>query len=106
MVPPWWSHTGGSCFSRATTARLHLLRAGGQRGRDRAPAGGGAASGGRDRALRVVARRGMRKDFDMIVDLMLQAGLLQKPMRFEEYVDTRFAEGASGAASWRFEAGE
>jgi NitT/TauT family transport system substrate-binding protein len=47
----------------------------------------------------------LRRDFDLIVDLMLEAGLLDRRLAFEEYVDTRFAEGAAGAASWRFEAG-
>ena len=43
-----------------------------------------------------------RADFDLIVDLMLEAGLLDKKLAFEEYVDTRFAEEAKDARAWDF----
>ena len=46
-----------------------------------------------------------REDFDLIVDLMVQAGLLSRRLAFEEFVDTRFAEGAAGATPWKLEPG-
>jgi NitT/TauT family transport system substrate-binding protein len=46
-----------------------------------------------------------KPDFDLIVELMVQAGLLERPIAFEEYVDTRFAERAVGLHGWSFEAG-
>jgi NitT/TauT family transport system substrate-binding protein len=45
----------------------------------------------------------LAKDFDLIVDLMVQADLLKKRIEFRDYVDTRFAEGAAGAIPWKFE---
>jgi NitT/TauT family transport system substrate-binding protein len=41
-------------------------------------------------------------DFDMVVELMLERGLLEEPIAFEEYVDTRFADGAEDAEAWDF----
>jgi NitT/TauT family transport system substrate-binding protein len=46
-----------------------------------------------------------KPDFDMIVDLMVRAKLLDKPIAFEEFVDPRFAERTAGLQSWQFEAG-
>ena len=46
-----------------------------------------------------------KPDFDMIVDLMLQAELIDKPIAFEEFVDPRFAERAASAPAWQFEPG-
>jgi NitT/TauT family transport system substrate-binding protein len=47
----------------------------------------------------------MKRDFDLIVDLMVAAGLLDRAIPFEEYVDTTFAERTAGLQSWHFEAG-
>ena len=47
-----------------------------------------------------------RNDFDLIVSLMVSTGVLDKPIPFEEFVDTRFAEGAASATPWKYEAGE
>lgn len=46
-----------------------------------------------------------KPDFDLVRDLMLKVGLLDEPIEFEEYVDTRFAAGAMGATAWRYEPG-
>ena len=46
-----------------------------------------------------------RRDFELIVRLMRETGVLDHDISFEEYVDTRFAEGASGMTPWRYEAG-
>lgn len=48
----------------------------------------------------------LRKDFDIITGLMLQTGLLERPIAFEEYIDTRFAEGAQHQTEWRYEPGD
>jgi NitT/TauT family transport system substrate-binding protein len=46
-----------------------------------------------------------KPDFDLIVDLMVNAGLLDKRIAFEDYVDTTFAEHAAGLQGWHFEPG-
>lgn len=46
-----------------------------------------------------------RADFDMVRDLMLEVGLLERPIEFAEYVDPRFAEGAVAATAWDYAAG-
>ncbi|HEX5757673.1 MAG TPA: ABC transporter substrate-binding protein [Thermoanaerobaculia bacterium] len=46
-----------------------------------------------------------KADFDLVRDLMLEAGTLDRPVQFEEYVDVRFAEGTVGLTPWDFEAG-
>ena len=46
-----------------------------------------------------------RKDFDLIRDLMLETGILDRSIEFEEYTDTRFAEGAKDATAWQYEPG-
>jgi NitT/TauT family transport system substrate-binding protein len=43
-------------------------------------------------------------DFDLVRDLMLETGLLNRKIEFKEYTDTRFADGAAGAKPWQFEA--
>lgn len=48
----------------------------------------------------------LRGDFDLIVSLMRETGLLERPIAFEEYVDPRFAEGAKGETEWRYEPGD
>lgn len=46
-----------------------------------------------------------KADFDMVRDLMIETGVLDRKIPFEEYVDVRFAEGASGQTAWKYEAG-
>jgi NitT/TauT family transport system substrate-binding protein len=46
-----------------------------------------------------------RADFELVRDLMLEVGTLDRPIEFEEYVDVRFSEGAMGQTAWRYEAG-
>jgi NitT/TauT family transport system substrate-binding protein len=46
-----------------------------------------------------------RADFEMIVRLMRETGVLDRDIRFEEYIDTRFAEGAQQQTAWKYEAG-
>ena len=48
----------------------------------------------------------LRKDFELIVSLMRETGVLDRPIAFEEYVDTRFAEAARHETEWRYEPGE
>lgn len=43
-----------------------------------------------------------REDFDQITELMLATGTLERPIAFEEYVDTRFAEGADDETAWKY----
>lgn len=47
-----------------------------------------------------------RKDFELIVRLMRETGVLDRDIAFEEYVDTRFAEGAKTKTEWRYEPGD
>ncbi|MEP7122736.1 MAG: ABC transporter substrate-binding protein [Byssovorax sp.] len=47
-----------------------------------------------------------KEDFDMVRDLMMSTGVLDKKIEFEEYVDTRFAETADFQTPWFFEPGE
>jgi NitT/TauT family transport system substrate-binding protein len=44
-----------------------------------------------------------KPDFDMVVDLMVESGVLAKRIEFEEYVDTTFAETAQFQTPWDFE---
>src|ERR1035437_1292438 len=46
-----------------------------------------------------------KPDFDLVRDLMIETGILDRKIEFEEYVDTRFAEGAKEQVAWRYEAG-
>jgi len=46
-----------------------------------------------------------KKDFDFIRDMMLETGILDDSIEFEEYVDTRFAEEANSRTAWSFEPG-
>ena len=49
---------------------------------------------------------GPRKaDFDMVRDMMIETGVLDRRIPFEEYTDTRFADGAAGEQAWRYEPG-
>ncbi len=54
----------------------------------------------------IYSRLAPRKpDFDLVRDMMLDVGTLDRPIEFHEYVDTRFADGAADETAWRFEAG-
>jgi NitT/TauT family transport system substrate-binding protein len=46
-----------------------------------------------------------KADFDLVVDLMVESGVLDKKIEFAEYVDVRFAETATFRSPWTFEAG-
>src|SRR5215831_7755600 len=46
-----------------------------------------------------------KADFDMVVDLMVATGVLDKRIEFAEYADTRFADTASIQTAWKYEAG-
>jgi NitT/TauT family transport system substrate-binding protein len=48
----------------------------------------------------------LRKDFALIVDLMRETGVLDRPIAFEEYVDPQFAEGAKHETEWQYEPGD
>lgn len=44
-------------------------------------------------------------DFDLVRDLMIETGVLNKKIEFEEYVDLRFADKASIKTAWNYEPG-
>ena len=46
-----------------------------------------------------------KADFDLVRDLMMETGVLDRRIDFSEYVDTRFADGAAAATAWRYEPG-
>jgi NitT/TauT family transport system substrate-binding protein len=46
-----------------------------------------------------------KDDFDMVRDLMMETGVLNKKIEFSEYTDTRFSDAASTQAPWRYQAG-
>jgi NitT/TauT family transport system substrate-binding protein len=46
-----------------------------------------------------------KDDFDMVRDLMIETGVLSKKIEFNEYADTRFSDGASTQAPWRYRPG-
>ena len=46
-----------------------------------------------------------KADFDLVRDLMIESGVLERPIAFEEYVDVSFAERAKTKTAWRFEPG-
>jgi len=48
----------------------------------------------------------LRGDFELIVRLMRETGVLDRDIPFEEYVDARFAEGAKHQTEWRYEPGD
>jgi NitT/TauT family transport system substrate-binding protein len=47
-----------------------------------------------------------KKDFDLVRDLMRETGVLERNIEFDEYVDTRFAEGAKIQTAWKYEPGD
>ncbi len=46
-----------------------------------------------------------KPDFDLVRDLMMETGVLNRKIEFNEYVDTRFSDKASIQTSWRYEPG-
>jgi NitT/TauT family transport system substrate-binding protein len=46
-----------------------------------------------------------KADFDMVRDLMIETGVLNKKVEFSEYTDTRFSDEASDQTPWRYEPG-
>jgi NitT/TauT family transport system substrate-binding protein len=46
-----------------------------------------------------------KADFDMVRDLMVETGVLDKKINFDEYADTRFSDGAKTETAWKYEAG-
>jgi NitT/TauT family transport system substrate-binding protein len=46
-----------------------------------------------------------KADFDMVRDLMMETGVLNKKIEFSDYVDTRFSDEASIQTPWRYEPG-
>jgi NitT/TauT family transport system substrate-binding protein len=44
-------------------------------------------------------------DFDMVRDLMIETGVLDKRLDFTEYTDTRFSDNARSQTSWKYEPG-
>jgi NitT/TauT family transport system substrate-binding protein len=44
-----------------------------------------------------------KADFDMVRDLMIETGVLDKRIPFEDYTDTRFSDRASIETAWRYE---
>lgn len=48
----------------------------------------------------------LRKDFHLIVKLMRETGVLDRDIAFEEFVETKFAEGAKTKTEWRYEPGD
>lgn len=47
----------------------------------------------------------LERDFEMVNDLMVEAELIPKKLRFSDYVDVSFAEKTHGLSSWQFEPG-
>jgi len=46
-----------------------------------------------------------KADFDLVRDLMMETGVLEKKIDFGEYTDTRFSDGARSETAWKYEAG-
>jgi NitT/TauT family transport system substrate-binding protein len=46
-----------------------------------------------------------KADFDLVRDLMIETGVLDKKIEFEEYIDSRFADRATVQTAWRYEPG-
>jgi NitT/TauT family transport system substrate-binding protein len=47
-----------------------------------------------------------KPDFDLVRDLMIHTGILDHPVEFADYTDTRFSDGASAMTAWRYEPGQ
>jgi NitT/TauT family transport system substrate-binding protein len=46
-----------------------------------------------------------RADFDLVRDLMIETGVLDRRIEFDEYTDNRFADRASIQTAWKYEPG-
>jgi NitT/TauT family transport system substrate-binding protein len=46
-----------------------------------------------------------KADFDLVRDMMIETGILNKRISFEEYTDTRFSDRAAIQTAWRYEPG-
>ena len=46
-----------------------------------------------------------KPDFDLVVDLMVETGVLEKHIEFERYTDLRFSDRASIRTAWNYEIG-
>ena len=46
-----------------------------------------------------------REDFDIVRDLMIETGVLDRRIEFDEYTDIRFADRASIQTAWKYEPG-
>jgi NitT/TauT family transport system substrate-binding protein len=46
-----------------------------------------------------------KADFDLVRDMMIQTGVLNKKIEFEDYVDTRFSDNAAMQTSWKYDPG-
>lgn len=46
-----------------------------------------------------------KADFDLVRDMMIETGVLNKKIEFEEYADTRFSDQASIETAWKYEPG-
>ncbi len=46
-----------------------------------------------------------KPDFDLVRDLMIETGVLEKKIEFEEYTDLRFADKATIQTAWKHEPG-
>ncbi|HEV2844441.1 MAG TPA: nitrate ABC transporter substrate-binding protein, partial [Thermoanaerobaculia bacterium] len=44
-----------------------------------------------------------KEEFERIASLALEAGIIEKPIAFEEYADTRFSENTSGVGPYDWE---
>jgi NitT/TauT family transport system substrate-binding protein len=45
-----------------------------------------------------------KADFDLVRDMMIETGVLNKKLEFSEYADTRFSDKSSSETPWRYEA--
>jgi NitT/TauT family transport system substrate-binding protein len=46
-----------------------------------------------------------KADFDMVRDLMMETGVLNKRIEFSQYTDTRFSDKASNQTAWKYDPG-
>jgi NitT/TauT family transport system substrate-binding protein len=46
-----------------------------------------------------------KADFDMVRDMMIETGVLDKKIEFSDYTDTRFSDGATTQTAWKYQAG-
>jgi NitT/TauT family transport system substrate-binding protein len=46
-----------------------------------------------------------KPDFDLVRDLMIETGVLDRKIEFDEYMDTRFAERAVTQTAWKYDPG-